>query len=243
MAICNRFREFCKRAVLAAFAVAFIFGSTGFACARSVEVMVCHPMQQHASLSAVRDGKSVNHFKLDIYDRKGKKIRSLFSDPSGTVSLPRLRRAEYMLQGREEDNAGDIVCVDLVSRNTATESSLVMTFHPLPPPEPTLTDLVSQAAESSSRQLRQLHGVIKDPSGAVVRGVAIEVFKATPRVRKPFATTKSDVAGRYAARLADGRYVIEFEAPGFHPQFVSVTINPNNHDDELLITLRLGSVT
>ena len=66
----------------------------------------------------------------------------------------------------------------------------------------------------ASAQTSSIIGIVKDPSGAVLPGVSIQV--SSPALIEKTRTTITDEGGRYQViQLVPGTYAVTFELPGF----------------------------
>jgi hypothetical protein len=95
-------------------------------------------------------------------------------------------------------------------------------------------------APAQSSESGGITGVVKDPSGALVRGASVEVYNGETGVMERRATTDAD--GLYAARLLrPGPYRLEVTAQRFRKHVATVAVRLNElerHD----VTLQVGTL-
>ncbi|HEY1470197.1 MAG TPA: carboxypeptidase-like regulatory domain-containing protein [Candidatus Acidoferrum sp.] len=209
-----------------------------------VEVASCEPSSQNARISAFLDAKPAKGFKVIVFNSSGKPIQTLFANQKGVAVLPKLHPGRYTVQGVAANNMGGAVCLDISSQNTSLASAFSIDFRVMPPPPPTLKEMLSAAKNGQAGQhLRAFEGFVLDPSGAFVSGVTVQVFKKGSGGKKAIKILKTDGAGRFRAQLPDGVYVAVFQAPGFHTQVLATEIKHSNDVRELGITLQLAEST
>ena len=91
-------------------------------------------------------------------------------------------------------------------------------------------------------RVKVFNGVVRDPAGALIEGVSIEVVRKGSQGRDRIARLKSGKRGQFSARLSAGSYIALFYIPGFQIQMVPFEVTEQGSGD-LIVILQLGSTT
>ena len=86
--------------------------------------------------------------------------------------------------------------------------------------------------------VREFTGSLQDPSGALIPGAIIKVFRKGPDALR----LKSDANGHFSAQLLDGVYIAFFSSPGFRTEIVPIEVAAQG-EREMLVKLQIGNVT
>ena len=118
-----------------------------------------------------------------------------------------------------------------------TTSILTMTALSLTLPT---SSLIAQSQQQSRHASRSVHGVVRDPLGAVVAGASVDLLDGT----RTIATTISGPAGEFAFNLPEsGRYRARAVASSFETTTTPVIYLDGSSKDTLDITLATRTLT
>ena len=254
----------CRRRWIAFTCSAFLL-SVGAAWARST-VTVADPnsfphVEQHARITVLFDGIPIAGATVDV--RKfgnSDAIATLTTDSKGQTVLPALPDGPYQIVAWQSrgTSAGFEACVgacprpfavvDVTAANLDGEVKIVddatgisefwMEIGPFQ--FQSRTKLIA-AAESQSiiRTLREFHGTVTDPTGALIRGAWISVLRHGKEGDEEIALLRTDDNGAFSAKLPEGRYIILVAAAGFEDQATPLAILPTGEPTTFKVSLRI----
>jgi hypothetical protein len=123
-------------------------------------------------------------------------------------------------------------------------SEFSLNLAPLPPPPPTLEELLEQAAMSPPQvRARTFEGIVTDVTGAPISRAGLVVYVHHSEEKANLIRAVADVEGRFSVTLNPGRYVAAFQSPGFKTRFVVFEIGPEGSQESVPIVLQIGACT
>ena len=229
---------------LISMAVAILLLASFTAAKPSVEVVQAEPSSQKARVTVLQDGKAAKNLKIMVSGQDGKTQLELSTDETGGVTLPTLHRGTYCLSAAATPILRAELCLDIKKQREHKSSSFVMTLEVKPPLPPTYLDSMDEVEKANSPEsVKELRGILLDPSGAGISNVNVEVYAKGSRNKGRALKLKTDQTGRFSRSLAPGVYTVLFEAAGFHTKAVLLEISPEAQPKELSVVLRLGDVS
>lgn len=216
----------CLRSAERAFPFVFALAASPIALGEIVQI-IQHRVGTTAVIGITQDGKpvvaanvfvdqfrgqvkSTPHIATSVTDSKGEV--SMSGLPEGLFSISVVVRGEKHWLGNLEVSSD----VDV-----AQSRALYDIF-------PKFDALPGCIHKPLDAHLQSLQGTVTDTTGAVIASNCdIEVFADRSQNAQPLLRLKTDKAGKFAAKLTAGDYVVAFNARGFRYQKISVTIDPN----------------
>jgi 5-hydroxyisourate hydrolase-like protein (transthyretin family) len=197
-------------------------------------------------ISTLFDGKPRKGVKVEIYRyRKGAEVNpsfTLVTGEDGIVVSPALPPGEYCIVASADLNLRSDLCLRVVSHFKETTSSFSMEL--LATRFPTWEQQLAAAEQLPFKgRLQQFSGVVRDPSGAAISGVSIEIVRKGTEGKERMAQLKSDKDGRFLTDLTDGAYIALFSDQGFQTQLVPFEVSKAQGSGDLQVTLDLGAMT
>lgn len=215
--------------------------AAAFAAAESVEVTPVVPKESsgHVRISVVLNGKPVKSAKVDFRTARGEQICfSVMTGDNGVAAPKVLPPGNYQVTATTEDELNTDLYLHVSHKSKATVFSMDLT------PSYQAAQAAIEAANKLPirERVRQFQGCLEDPSGAVVPGVDIRLFRKGSDDKKDFMRLKSDTNGRFSAQLADGLYVAFFSMPGFRTEIIPFEVSVQGKD-EIVLKLQVGQST
>jgi hypothetical protein len=181
------------------------------------------------------DGATVELFLGQPSPLNDLPYETLATSSDGSVVTSDLSVATYYIRvhPKGHPSATFSVSVPLQSRKQDVVDNLQFMAEPLKPSEqaweqnescPDAT-CSSRAAEGLQAELRDVRGVVMDPSDAVIPMVEVDVYRGR-NGEQLVAHLRTDYSGRFSTDLAPGAYVVTFRARGFAYQMVTVAVGP-----------------
>jgi hypothetical protein len=202
---------------------------------------VYHPSSEKVRVTVLLYGKPLKDAKLEFSPvTENKSGVSLSMDRRGVASAPELLSGRYRLvaAGLDKLTTESYLDVSKSSRNQPT----MFVMNLATPPAWTPVGAAWEPAEKApvTELVREFGGLLLDPSGASIPGAEIQVLHkdSLPAV---VAKLKSDEAGRFATRLADGTYVAFIQMPGFQTQVLAFEVARTAGPKQLRIPMQIGS--
>jgi hypothetical protein len=226
-----------------------LYFAEAFCAAASVEVSPCENSSQkpiiHIQPAEVRTHKlKVTLSAGALSTEPIKPMQQLKITKDGSIVVPQVAPGRYLVSVKSAENIGAALCVDIGSDPPGQTSVFTLKLNPLSPPNPTLAELLTAAKnKGSAEQVRQFHGVVRDPSGAGISGVTITAYKDGIQNKKHRSAIYSDKAGDFFFPLPEGKYVVSFEIAGFKTQFMAIEIAKDGGEKTLPVALQLGEVS
>jgi 5-hydroxyisourate hydrolase-like protein (transthyretin family) len=233
-----------KTATIAAWLLLSVTPQAGF-CSVAVNVPATKS-SRNVAITTLFDGKPRKGVKVEIY--KYRKVVeenpsfTLVTGEDGTIAPVALSPGEYCIVASTDLNLRADVCLRVVSHSKEKTSSfsmeLVATRFPT-------WEQQSAAAEQMpfKARLQQFSGIVRDPSGAAIAGVSIEIMLKGSQGKERVAQLKSDKGGGFSSDLADGTYIAIFSAQGFQTQLAPFEVSKAEGSGDLRIRLDIGAAT
>jgi 5-hydroxyisourate hydrolase-like protein (transthyretin family) len=197
-------------------------------------------------ITVLFDGKPRKGVKVEIFrPRKQEETNPSFTfvtGEDGIVAPPALPPGEYCIVASADLNLRSDLCLRVVSHSREKTSSFSMEM--LAARFPTWEQQLAAAEQMPSRvRLQQFSGIVRDPSGATITGVSVEIVRKGTQGKDRVVQLKSDKDGRFSSDLADGAYIAVFSAQGFSTQLVPFEITKTEGSGDLRIQLDIGAAT
>jgi len=210
------------------------------------ECVVVEPVYHHSSekirITALLDGKPLKDAKLEFSPMTENKTPiSLSTDRHGVASASEVPPGRYRVVATGRDKLLAELYLD-VSKASRNQPTLFVMNLGAPITRVPSAGAAWEAAEKApvTELVREFGGLLLDPSGASIPGAEIQVLRkdSQPAV---VAKLKSDEAGRFATRLADGTYVAFIQMPGFRRQVLAFEVARTAGPKQLRISMQIGS--
>jgi len=197
-------------------------------------------------ITTLFDGKPRKGVKVEIYRvRKQEETDRSFTfatGEDGVVAPPALPPGEYCIVASADLNLRSDLCLRVVSHSKGKTSSFSMEL--IATRFPTWEQRLAAAEQMPFQaRLRDFGGVVRDPSGAAISCVSIEVMRKGTQGKERVTQFTSDKDGGFWSDLADGAYIAVFSAQGFSTQLVPFEIAKTEGSGDLQIRLDIGAAT
>ncbi len=222
---------------------------------------------QNARITVLFDGKPLAGatVKVEKY-LSWDAVVTLLTDREGRTVLPELPDGFYQIVAwsnlypgigggfdfcigpcRDAFEIVDLTMNSLDGEITTVDAPAAISEFPMevgPFPFPPRADLLATAdAHPNVRSLLELRGVVRDPTGALIRDARIEVVRKATQGGDKVALLRSDAEGKFAARLPDGKYVVLIAAGGFQTRAIPLAISPSGDTNGLQVVLKIEAPT
>jgi hypothetical protein len=203
---------------------------------------VYHPSSEKARVTVLLDGKPLKDAKLEFSPVTENKSRvSLSTDRHGVASAPELLPGRYRVVAAGLDKLTTELYLH-VSKSSRNQPTVFVMNLATPPAWTPPVGAAWEAAEKApvTELVREFGGLLLDPSGASISGAETQVLRkdSQPAV---VGKLKSDEAGRFATRLADGTYVAFIQMPGLRTQVLAFDVARTAGPKQLRIPMQTGS--
>ena len=212
----------------------------------SVEVEVPLKSASTVRLTVLLDGKPQKDAKIEIYryelgpGDEAKPRYSLISDQQGMVFSPKLAPGHYHVIASAANNLRAELYLDVSAHTHQKSSEFPMQ---LLRGGITREELFAKAEQMPIKDhLKIFQGTVRDPSGALIVGVFIEVVRKGSQSSETVVHLKSGSTGQFSATLPSGSYMALFSIPGFQVQLVPFEVTDQG-SEELIVTLQLASTS
>jgi hypothetical protein len=181
--------------------------------------------------------------KLVLTTLRNQLIQVLSIDDSGSVVLPRLAPAKYILTASTPENLGGSICVEISKKKPKQVSSFTLALRTLSPNTLTIEQMLAAGGNSApSEHIQEFKGRVVEPTGTGVFGTVIQIFPRAARVRDDPRSVRvvADANGHFSAALSDGIYTALFMTPGFQTKTVTFEISHQGTANGLRISLQIS---
>ena len=192
------------------------------------------------------EGKPRKGVKVKIY-RCRKQMEAnpsftLITGEDGTVAPPALSPGEYCIVASADLNL--VADLELRVSSHFKEKTSSFSMELVASRFPTWEQRLAAVEQMSVKdRLQNFSGVVRDPTGAAIRGVAIEIIRKGTQGKERVAQLKSDRDGLFSTELAEGAYIAVFLAQGFGTQLLPFEISKTQGDGDLRVRLEIGAST
>jgi Carboxypeptidase regulatory-like domain len=217
-------------------------------CARPECVVVApetRPSYQNARAAVTVGGKPAArlriHLEITSFPSGKKSEMQLATDADGAITLTGLRAGQNCLTADAEPRLAATMCLDVTvaSHKAPTEFPLALT--PLPPPPPTLDEMVKQHEKSPIDITRPAFtGTVTDTAGAGISKADIAVYRRGAATKSNALQLQAGDEGNFTAALDPGTYTAVVKAQGFEMRFVEVEIKQDAPKQDMVINLKIG---
>lgn len=208
----------------------------------SVRVMAIVHSSRHPQIQVTYEGKPVAGATVAIfrgYNGSGNALFTVETDDKGLAVFPKIATGEYRVYVKAVPKLWGSVDLEVSQPIGKDPGPIQLQLDCCTPP--TYEETVASAEQAPIHdRLQSLSGVVVDPSGAFIPKVEIDVVLKGTEGKTHVARIRSDNDGRFTAPLADGEYVIFFNAPGFRSLVIPIAISHANGQGELRAKLRIG---
>jgi 5-hydroxyisourate hydrolase-like protein (transthyretin family) len=197
-------------------------------------------------VTTVFEGKPRKGVKVEIY-RCRKQVEAnpsftLITGEDGTVAPPALSPGEYCIVASADLNL--VADLDLRVSSHFREKTSSFSMELVAGRFPTWEQQLAAAEEMPVKdRLQNFSGVVRDPTGAAILGVAIEIIRKGTQGKERVGQLKSDRDGRFSTDLAEGAYLAVFLAQGFGTQLLPFEISKTQGGGDVRVRLELGPST
>jgi 5-hydroxyisourate hydrolase-like protein (transthyretin family) len=197
-------------------------------------------------VSTLFEGKPRKGVKVEIY-RCRKQMEAnpsftLITGEDGTVAPPALSPGEYCIVASADLNL--VADLELHVSSHFKEKTSSFSMELVASRFPTWEQQLAAAERMPVKdRLQDFSGVVRDPTGAVIPDVAIEIIRKGTQGKERVARLKSDRDGRFSTELAEGAYIAVFLAQGFGAQLLPFEISKMQGGGDLRVRLEPGAST
>jgi hypothetical protein len=233
------------RALATALGCLAIAAEATIACS-VVEVVETLPSSPNVLLTVLKDGTPQQNATLvATLQSNGQQVGpALSTNARGSAELRNLAPGTYCITAAADAKRGAVLCLVVSNAHDGKRSEFSLKLAPLPPPPPTLEELLERPAKSPPKvRARAFEGIVTDVTGSPILRAEVVVY--THHSKKKAVLTKSvaDGAGRFSVPLNPGSYVAAFQSPGFKTRIVSFEIGPEQPQGPVPIMLQIGECT
>jgi 5-hydroxyisourate hydrolase-like protein (transthyretin family) len=192
------------------------------------------------------EGKPRKGVKVEIY-RCRKQMEAipsftLLTGEDGTVAPPALSPGEYCIVASADLNLVADLDLRVSSHFKGKTSSFSMEL--VASRFPTWEQRLAAAEQIPVKdRLQKFSGVVRDPTGAAIQDVAIEIIRKGTLGKERVARLKSDREGSFSKELAEGAYIAVVSAQGFGTLLLPFEISKTQGGGDLRIRLEPGAST
>ena len=233
------------RALVPALACFLIAANATIACS-VVQVVETRPSSPNVRLTVLKDGTPQQNATLVVtLQMNAQQVGpALKTGSRGTAELRNLVPGTYCIAATADPRLGADLCLDVLKAHDHKRSEFSLKLAPLPPPPPTLAELLEHAAKSPPEvRAREFKGIVTDVVGAAIRGAGVVVYVSRSGEKTTLIRLEADADGRFSTPLNPGRYAAAFQSPGFKTRFVSFEISPDESQAIEPIVLQIASCT
>jgi hypothetical protein len=211
-------------------------------------------------LALIDDGKPTAGAKVELYligssGRAEKPIVILVSDRSGLIKSPKLSEGLYEIVAMAESKHRADILLEISSHYGRRATAFKMELQPIDVPHVVRQHVAPQVATfpnvAIENHLQVFRGTIVDPSGAVIPGASIHIFRQGTEHATLVQELKAGQSGEFEAKLDYGTYVAQFSSPGFSTKLLgfeildsaseALTVTLKVSSQQLIVTLKLAS--
>ena len=204
-------------------------------------------------LTVVGKGKPALGAKVEFYSfgsggRSKEPTLTLVSDKFGWIKSPKLSDGQYEIVATTAHDLRADLLLDVSSHYGKTPMAFKMELLPINPPyaAPQLATPALTAPEIATLQqvpienhLQVFRGTVVDPTGAVIPGATIHIFRQGTGPMKLLKAVESGKSGEFETKLDPGTYVASFSSSGFAVKRIGFEIVFSG-SEQLIVTLKLG---
>jgi hypothetical protein len=211
-----------------------------------VVVPVSRPSKQNAHVWVTVDGKPAARLPIRLEITlfpSGKKSETQFTtDEYGAFNLPRLAVGQNCVTADAEPRLNASMCLDVTAAHDSTATEFHLELTALPPPPPTLEELVKQHKKSPIELSSSAFvGTVTDQTAAGIMKAEITVFRRDAVAKSDHLKIQADEDGKFTAVLEPGTYTMVVMAQGFSTRFVGVEIKQDAPKEEMSIELKIAA--
>jgi len=205
----------------------------------------CHEVQgdppvkssQKITIVVEKQGKPVKGAKISVSGQTLPQTGlTVLTDSDGVAKLPTLNTGTYSIQATFE---GGIAAAALSVEQRAFAKPTQLIFDLVH--SPSRMDLVAAQNNRVTWQTKVFAGVVKDPSGAPIPNVSIQVFRRGELDEWNGTLLYADQNGRFNLALPDGEYLAFFQSQGFQPKIGAFEINPDADQAVVPVILQIAT--
>jgi len=209
-----------------------------------VEVVEILPSSPNVRLTVLKDGTPQQNATLVVtLQTNDQQVGpALSTNARGRAELRNLAAATYCITATADPKLGAVLCLAVSNAQECKLSEFSLKLVPLPPPPPTLDELLEQAAKSSPQvRTRAFAGIVTDVTGAPISRARLVVYVHPSEKKADVIKLVADGEGRFSVPLNPGSYAAAFQSPGFKTRIVGFEIGPNESQESVPIVLQVGS--
>jgi 5-hydroxyisourate hydrolase-like protein (transthyretin family) len=231
-----------KRATIAAWLLLLVTARASFC-----SVMVNGPptkASRNIVVTTLFEGKPRKGVRVEIYrchkQAEANPSFSLITGEDGTVAAPTLSPGVYRIVASADLNL--IADLDLRVSSHSKEKTSSFSMELVASRFPTWEQQLAAAEQLPVKdRVQNFSGVVRDPSGAAIKDVSIEIIRKGGQGKERVARLKSD--GRFSTELAEGAYIAVFAAQGFGTQLLPFEVSKTQGGGDLRVRLEPGATT
>lgn len=233
------------KALVLALGCLLIAAKATIACS-VVQVLETLPSSPNVLLTVLKDGGPQRNARLVVtLQTNGEQVGPVLStNARGSADLRNLAPGTYCITATADPKLGAVLCLVVSNAQDRKRSEFSLKLAPLPPPPPTLEELLGQAAKSPPQvRARAFKGIVTDVTGAPISRAGLVVYVHHSEKKADLIRVVADAGGRFSVTLNPGSYAAAFQSPGFKTRFVGFEIGPEESQESVPIMLQVGSCT
>lgn len=233
------------RALATALGCLAIAAKATIACS-VVQVVETLPSSGNVRLTVLKDGTPQRNATLVVTLQANAQVvgPALTTDARGSAELRNLRPGTYCITATADPKLGAVLCLVVSNAHDRKRREFSLKLVPLPPPPPTLAELLGQAAKSPPQvRVREFEGIVTDVTGAHIPRAEVVVYVYRSEKKPNLIRLDADEEGRFSVPLNPGSYAAAFQSPGFKTRFVVFEVGPEESQESVPTVLQVGSCT
>jgi hypothetical protein len=230
------------RALATALGCLAIAAEATIACS-VVEVVETLPSSPNVRLTVLKDGTPQQNARLVVtLQTNGQQVGpALSTNARGSAELRNLTPGSYCITATADPKLGAVVCLAVSNAHVSKLSEFSLKLVPVPPPPPTLEELLERSARSSPEvRARAFKGIVTDVTDSPILRAEVIVYAHHSKKRAVLTKSVADGEGRFSVPLNPGSYVAAFQSPGFKTRIISFEIGPEEPQGSASIKLQIG---
>ena len=188
-------------------------------------------------ISVTANNRSMPGMNLAVYTMEGHVLFYARSDAAGIVSLKHLKPGLYHVASSAVNSSQSDLVLDVApSANGAVDRlTMNLTGFPLARDRAFAEVLRAPVAE----RVPSFSGVVTDPTGAVISGSTIEIYRDGHYASADAERIVTDENGKFSKQLSEGTYRALARKPGFAAEFIVFQIEPKSISKNISVSLKL----
>lgn len=236
------------KTLVIAFACLLLPGLTLGQCGLEVQApggVTFQPSSPNVRVTVMLSGRPAPGARINVYEWGAENHAefSVSTGADGIGTLPALTPGIYyhVVAVGDHGMRSDIYLkVTEDAKNGASGFPMDLGWSPVVPER---SQLLAAEGMSASSTVKDLTGVVRDESGAVIPNAFVDVWKKGTTDGPPLEEIRSDNMGRFSAHLQDGTYIAFFSSAGFRGNTVVFEVANMADLNDLQVVLRVHACT